>query len=111
MSEDMITGVLERLSKSWNKTLPKGWKIEAVSQRVEEDLSMDGRSDITIPAVRKNWSRAIAMVQITIAGMYHNTILDGWKDAGDHSMAGVNENTLPEGRKHEEENERKSIRE
>ena len=58
------------------------------------------------------------MVQINIVGMYHNTIPDGWKivarrqkDAEDHSMAGVNENTLPEGRKHEEENERKSIRE
>ena len=58
------------------------------------------------------------MVQITIAGMYHNMILDGWKivagrqkDAEDHSMAGVNENTLPEGRKHEEEKGRKSIRE
>ena len=77
---------------------------------------MDGRSDITIHAVWKNWSKAIAMVQITIAGMYHNTIPDGLKivagrqkDAEDHSKAGVNENT-PEGWKHAEENVRRSIR-
>ena len=58
ISDDMIT----QFWKHWTRAgmsdniLPKGWTIKAVSQRVEDDLSMDGSGRMDQELLR--WCRS-----------------------------------------------------